>query len=98
MDMGVLIGMHLLNDFVCAVMGRPSSFSARARFSESSFHVLNKFWVSWSVSVPSGAIWKDLQQQRTMMTFPYRYIDLLRAVSVFRECERVESYLDRGIW
>ena len=23
---------------------------------------------------------------------------LLRIISVFHECERVESYLDRGVW
>ena len=56
-------------------MGRPSSCSARARFSQSSLRVLNQFWVSLSVSVPLGAIEKDIQQWRVVMIFPCWYID-----------------------
>ena len=56
-------------------MGRPRSCSARAKFSQSSLQVPNKFWVSWSASVPLGAIRKDIQQWRITMKFPCWYLD-----------------------
>ena len=80
-----------------SAMGRPSSCSARAKFRQSVLHVLDRFSVSLSVSVPFHAIGEDIQQWRIMVPFPCWHIDCVRVVSVFRECERIESYLDRGV-